>query len=141
MYRLPHSAPDPSNSLDPSTSDLHHYTSEQSSTHLQPLMASKTHRKTNLQEKHDLGTPTPAYTPSPGALESGANARSRKTASHYFHEGTSYDPSNAKEDYLRMAKDDVPDNKVSLLQAYPYDILGSLGARTLLGRPALPLPY
>ena len=83
-------------------------------------MASRTHRNPNSQEKHDLGDATPAYSypPTPGTLESGnasnnANARHRKTASHYIHEGISYDPSNAKEDYLRMAKDDVPDNKVS----------------------------
>src|SRR5258706_5802739 len=120
MYRLAHSAPDHSNSPDPSTSDFHHHTSEQTSTHLQPLMASRTHRNPISQGKHDhvAATPPNSYPPTPGTLESGnasnnANAHGRKLASHYIHEGTSYDPSNAKEDYLRMAKDDVPDNKVS----------------------------
>src|SRR5258706_14472588 len=149
MYRLAHSAPDHSNSPDPSTSDFHHHTSEQSSTHLQPLMASRTHRNTISQGKHDhvAATPPNSYPPSPGTLESGnasnnANAHGRKLASHYIHEGTSYDPSNAKEDYLRMAKDDVPDNKVSSASV-PWacvQYLGSLGARTVLGGPFLPLP-
>ena len=72
------------------------------------------------QRKRDnaAATPSNSYPPTPGTLESGnasnnANAHGRKFASRYIHEGTSYDPSNAKEDYLRMAKDDVPDNKVS----------------------------
>ena len=112
MYRIAHHP----NSPAPSTSDFHHHTSEQSSTiHLQPLMASRTHQIPISQGKHDHVAATP---PKPGMLESGnasnhANAHRRKLASHYIHEGTSYDPSNAKEDYLRMAKDDVPDSKVS----------------------------
>ena len=148
MYRLSHSAPDPSNTPDPSTSDLHHYTTEQSSTHLQPVMASRTHRNTNSQEKHDHGVATPAYSyPStPGTLESGnasnnSNARSRKTASRYIHEGISYDPSNAKEDYLQMAKDDVPDNKVSSASSTAGIISAHSAARTLLGGPFLPPPH
>ena len=115
----------------------------------QPLMASRTHRNPISQGKHDhvAATPPNSYPPSPGTLESGsasnnANAHGRKLASHYIHEGTSYDPSNAKEDYLRMAKDDVPDNKVSSASV-PWacvQYLGSLGARTVLGGPFLPLP-
>ena len=146
MYRVAHSAPDHPNPPASSTSDFHHHTSEQSSsTHLQPLMASRTHQIPISQGKHDHVAATP---PKPGMLESGnasnhANAHRRKLASHYIHEGTSYDPSNAKEDYLRMAKDDVPDSKVSSAStpsAGACNIFGSLGARTLLGGPFLPLP-
>jgi len=149
MYRQVHSAPDHDHSPDAnaSTSDInYHRTSEQSSTPLQPLMASRLHRNPTSQEKHIhvAATPLNSYPPTPGTLESGdANAQARKRASHFIHEGLSYDPSNAKEDYLRMAKDDIPDNKVSSAPsaaAAACKIPGSLGACTVLGGPFLPLP-
>ena len=112
-----HSAPDHAQSPNHSTSNFYHHTSEQSSTHLLPLMSSRAHRN---PEKYVRVATTPAnsYPPTPGTLESGsasigAHAHGRKSATNFIHEGISYDPSNAKEDYLQMAKDDVPDNKVS----------------------------
>jgi hypothetical protein len=109
MYRAVHSVPDHIDFANPSTSDFHYPTSEQSSTLVQPLMASKTHPKPGLHGKH-------SYPPTPGTLESGSasdtNAHGLNRTSNFLHEGFSYDPSNAKEGYLRMAKGDVPDNKV-----------------------------
>ena len=144
MYRLVHSAPDHVHS--PDATDFHHRTSEQSSTPLQPLMASKTQLNPSSQGKHVhvAATPAHSYPPTPGTLESGnasdANFHGRKRASHFIHEGMSYDPSNAKEGYLRMAKDDVPDNKVSSALLLFLRRLGSLGTPTTLGGPFLPLP-
>ena len=111
MYRLPHSPPD---SPDPLISEFHHHTSEQSSTDCQPLMGSRTHQNPISQGKHDHVAATPAntYPPAPSTLEASNNPNVHRWT-YYIHQGTSYDPSNAKEDYLRMAKDDVPDNKVS----------------------------
>lgn len=96
-------------------------------------MASRTHLNPTSEGKHVRVAATPAhsYPPTPGTLESGsasdANAHGRKRASHFIHEGMSYNPSNAKEDYLRMAKDDVPDNKVAPPFARACKVLGSLG--------------
>jgi hypothetical protein len=109
-------------------------------------MASRTHQNQTSKEKYVRVDATPAnsYPPTPGTLESGsasinANSHRRKLAPHFIHEGASYDPSNAKEGYLRMAKDDVPDNKVSTTSG-EFSRLGSPGARTILGGPILPLP-
>jgi hypothetical protein len=143
MYRPLHSAPDHVDSPNASHSDFHHRSSEQSSTPLQPLMASRSHPNPSPQEKHVHIAPPHAhsYPPTPGTLESGnasdANAHGRKRASHFIHEGLSYDPSNAKEDYLRMARDDVPDNKVSPLRAR---CTGLTRPRDVPGRAFLPLP-
>ena len=144
MNQLPHSAP---NSPDLSISEFHHHTSQQSSIDLQPLIGFTTHRSPISQGKHDpvVATLTNTYPPAPSTLESGNIASNNANTyrwSHYIHQGTSYDPSNAKEDYLRMAKDDVPDNKVSsassiLLQEYSW-----LTRRPhVLGGPFLPLPH
>ena len=146
MYRLPRSAPD---SPDPSISDFHnHHTSEKSSTDLQPLMGSRTHRNPISEGKHDhvVATSANTYPPVPSTLESGNayNDANAHNLSYYIHQGTSYDPSNAKEDYLRMAKDDVPNNKVSSVSSTPRIrtiFSAQPAACTVLGGPFLPLPH
>lgn len=144
MYRPIHSAPDHDHdhSLNGSATDFHHGTSEQSLTPLQPLMASKTQLNPSPQGKRP--PLAHSYPPTPGKLESGhasdANVHGWDRASHFLHEGMAYDPSNAKEDYLRMAKDDVPDNKVGsdlllFLQSWAHPPPATLGS------PSLPLPH
>ena len=109
-------------------------------------MASRIEIQPHRKYDHGAATPAYSYPSTPGTFESGhasnnANARGRKTASHYIHKGISYDPSNAKEDYLQMAKDDVPDNKVSCASSTAEIFSVHSAVRTVLGGPFLPRPH